>query len=99
MLSLCGSSPRIVKIFDDKRMFDMAKVIVYGVCNGTQSLTSKKTGKEYKVTSFVDFDNFQTFQVFGDLGLSKDVTPREYQLEGTVLSLSSVKLLSGSAKK
>ncbi len=79
----------------------MAKVIFTGLCGGTVEKVSKKTQKPYKVTSFTDLsgDKMVTFDVFGDLGLSRDMAPREYVFDCQVVSLGQVSVVPGSAGK
>lgn len=68
----------------------MAQVSFRGMCKGTETKTSQKTGNPYKITSFVDMDTFKTFEVFGDLGLSPDTSPKQYVLSAVIGSLNSV---------
>lgn len=79
----------------------MARITFTGLCNGTEEHVSEKTGKPYKSTEFVDLTGkrMQVFMVFGDLGLPKDTTPREYVLEGQVVSLGGVRVAGGPAVK
>jgi hypothetical protein len=76
----------------------MAKIVVTAMCNGTQTKVSKK-GTNYTITEFVEVseEGMHTFSVFGDLGLKKDLTLKEYELSGQVVTLSNVKAkLAGS---
>lgn len=77
----------------------MAKIMFLGMCMGTVTKTSQKTGKPYSVTTFTDLsgNDAPSFQVFGDLGLSRDLTPREYVLEGSIVNVNNVSVLPGAA--
>jgi hypothetical protein len=70
----------------------MARIMATAMCNGTQKKVSKK-GSEYNITEFVEVseEGMHTFSVFGDLGLKKDLSLKEYELTGQVVTLSNVK--------
>lgn len=75
----------------------MAKVVFKGMCNGTLEKVSQRTGKPYKITQFVEVTDagMKQFDLFGDLGLPRDLTVREYVIEGTVTGISFPKLVTG----
>lgn len=76
----------------------MAQVSFRGICNGTVERVSQKTGKTYKITQFVEISDagLTTLDVFGDLGLPRDVSIREYRLEARVTGLSGVSIITGA---
>ncbi len=77
----------------------MAQIKFTGICSGTQQKVSKQ-GNPYTVTSFAEVtpEGIKAFDVFGDLGLPYDPSPREYVLEASITGLSGVKLVSGLPK-
>ena len=79
----------------------MASIKFQGVCSGTVEKISTKTGNPYKVTSFTDYSCNPpvSFQVFGDLGLPQDLVAREWVLEGGVVNVNNIKVVSGPAVK
>lgn len=79
----------------------MARIVFTGLCGGTVEKVSSKTGKPYKITDFTDLSGskMKVFQVFGDLGLPKDLTPKEYVLDASVVSLGDVQVVSGVSGK
>ncbi len=72
----------------------MAQIKFVGICSGTEQKTSQK-GMPYSITNFVDLANMKPFSCFGDLGLPKDLTPKEYVLEASVVQLGAVSVVSG----
>lgn len=75
----------------------MAKIQFKGLCSGTETKLSKKSGKDYQITKFVEMPSLQTFEVFGDLGLAAHEDVREYVLEANVTGLGNVKVVSPTA--
>ena len=73
----------------------MAQVKFVGMCSGTESKVSKKGGN-YSITRFVEFPSMNTFEIFGDLGLARSETPREYILEGELIGLNRAVVRAGS---
>ena len=74
----------------------MAEIRFTGLCGGTVKKKSKK-GSDYSITQFTDLSGSQmsTFEVFGELGLVRDMTPREYFLDAKIVSLGNVQVLAG----
>lgn len=77
----------------------MAKISFRGVCSGTETRKSKKTGNEYQITTFVEFPTLKPFEVFGDLGLKAHEDVRDYELEANVTGLGNVRVLSPAVKQ
>jgi len=75
----------------------MATISFKGLCSGTETKHSNKSGKDYQITKFVEIPSLQGFEVFGDLGLSSHDDVREYVLDANVVTLSSVKVKVGAA--
>ncbi len=74
----------------------MATITFKGICSGTATKHSNKSGNDYKITSFVEVPSLNKFEVFGDLGLSAHEDVREYVFEAGVTGLSNVVIKSGS---
>lgn len=77
----------------------MAQISFNGLCSGSVTKTSSKTGKPYTMTTFVELPSLNKFEVFGDLGLVAHSDPRPYILEGNVVSLGNVSVVPASPKK
>lgn len=69
-----------------------------GICNGTETKVSGKSGKPYQITKFCEFPSLNTFEVFGDLGIAPTLEPVDWELDGQILSVSNVKVLTGNKK-
>lgn len=72
----------------------MATITFKGICSGTETKNSKKSGRDYQITKFVEIPSLKSFEVFGDLGLSAHEDVREYVLDAGIVSLSEVKVKS-----
>jgi hypothetical protein len=72
----------------------MAKIMFSGLCSGTVTRHSDKSGKDYSITSFVEYPSLQKFEVFGDLGLVAHLEVKDYVLEAGVEKLSFPKVVS-----
>jgi hypothetical protein len=68
----------------------MAIISFKGICSGTAEKVGQKSGKPYKITSFVEIPSLNKFEVFGDLGLPAHEDARDYVLEAGVVGLSNV---------
>jgi hypothetical protein len=74
----------------------MANITFKGICSGTSTKHSNKSGNDYKITSFVEVPSLNKFEVFGDLGLSAHEDVREYVLEAGITGLNNVIVKAGS---
>ena len=72
----------------------MARILFTGLCSGTEQKISK-AGKPYSITNFVDLADMKPFSCFGDLGLPKDMTPKPYELNASVVQLGAVEVVAG----
>ena len=77
----------------------MAQIIFNGLCSGSVTKTSGKTGKPYTMTTFVELPSLNKFEVFGDLGLPAHSDARPYVLDGNIVSLGNVSVVPASPKK
>jgi len=67
-----------------------------GICSGTETRISRRTGQPYQVTTFVELPSMKLLEVFGDLGLPVTETPVQWSLDATVKQIENVKILSGA---
>lgn len=59
------------------------------ICSGTIEKVSSKTGRPYQMTKFICLDDgARSLMVFGNLGLPRLDTPRDYVIEGDCESFS-----------
>ena len=77
----------------------MAKITFRGMCSGTSTKHSKKSGNDYQITSFVEVPSLNKFEVFGDLGLPAHEDVRDYVLEAGITGLSNVVVVSAPSLK
>lgn len=80
----------------------MAQITFKGLCSGTETKHSNKSGKYYQITKFVEIPSLQSFEVFGDLALAAHEDVREYVLDANIVSLGNVKVknpASSTSKK
>jgi len=68
----------------------MAEIRFKGLCSGSSTKLSSKSGKNYTITSFVELPSLNKFEVFGDLGLPAHEDVREYVIEAGITGLSNV---------
>ena len=67
------------------------RVHLWAMCDGVITKTSRKTGNDYQVTSFVvEQANGQRvpLEVFGDLGIARSDKFQEYVLVGQIKDLA-----------
>ena len=75
----------------------MAKIIITGLCSGTETKHSAKSGKDYQVTSFAEIPSMKSIQLFGDFGLPLSREVKEYVFEAGVTGLEFPRLISSGA--
>ena len=75
------------------------KISFRGICSGTETKKSLKSGKDYQITKFVELPSMKVLEVFGDLGLPVSETPVQWDLEGEVTAVRSVKVIAGGKAK
>jgi len=77
----------------------MASVSFKGICSGTTTKVSTKTGKPYSITTFVEIPSLKRFEVFGDLKLSAHEDAREYVFTADIVQLGGVVVQPSPSKK
>lgn len=70
-----------------------------GLCSGTETKISKKSGQPYQITRFVEMPSLKTFEVFGDLGIPVTMEPTDWELQGDIENVSNVQVLGGPLKQ
>lgn len=61
----------------------MAKIIITGMCSGTDKRHSDKSGKDYTLTTFAEIPSMKSIQLFGDFGLPLSTEVKEYVFEAS----------------
>jgi hypothetical protein len=77
----------------------MAFITFKGICSGTTTKVSTKTGKPYSITTFVEIPSLKRFEVFGDLKLPAHEDARDYAITADIVQLGSVVVQPSSVKK
>jgi len=83
----------------EKEKNKMAQIAFKGICSGTTTKISTKTGKPYSITTFVELPSLKRFEVFGDLKLAAHEDAREYNITADIVQLGNVVIQPLAAKK
>lgn len=60
------------------------QIIFDGLCSGTETKHSEKSGKDYQITSFVEMPAMKSFQFFGNFELVASLEVKRYTFEASV---------------
>lgn len=77
----------------------MAKIVINGLCGGTQTKQKRDGTGSYTVTSFVDLDTMKPIDIFGELNLPASKVPQEYVLSAELDRVRNVVVVSVGASE
>lgn len=72
----------------------MAQILINGICSGSETKHSAKSGKDYTITRFVEVPSLQGFDLFGDFNLQPSQEVKQYVFEAGIEALKFPKLIS-----